>query len=63
MFDFMPLISEGEGDVEKFVPAKTKTYEKRTLMVYGTYSFRPMSVPSVLKHIFHRQKDIRRMIY
>lgn len=34
MFDFMPLISEGgRGDVEKFVPPKTKTYEKRTLMV------------------------------
>lgn len=29
MFDFMPLNSEGGG---KFVPPKTKTYEKRTLM-------------------------------
>ena len=68
MFDFMPLISGGGGgggggDVEKFVPPKTKTYEKRTLMVYGTYSFRPMSAPTVLNHIFHRERDIRRLIY
>lgn len=30
MFDFMPLNSGGGGG--KFVPPKTKTYEKRTLM-------------------------------
>lgn len=33
MFDFMPLNSEGGGGGGgKFVPPKTKTYEKRTLM-------------------------------
>ena len=32
MFDFMPLNSEGGGGEGKFVPPKTKTYEKRTLM-------------------------------
>lgn len=32
MFDFMPLTSGGEGGGGKFVPPKTKTYEKRTLM-------------------------------
>ena len=33
MFDFMPLNSEGRGGGGgKFVPPKTKTYEKRTLM-------------------------------
>ena len=31
MFDFMPLNSGGGGG-GKFVPPKTKTYEKRTLM-------------------------------
>ena len=36
MFDFMPLNSGGGGggggEEGKFVPPKTKTYEKRTLM-------------------------------
>ena len=34
MFDFMPLNSGrgGGGGAAKFVPPKTKTYEKRTLM-------------------------------
>ena len=33
MFDFMPLNSGGGGGGGgKFVPPKTKTYEKRTLM-------------------------------
>ena len=34
MFDFMPLTSGGGrgGGGGKFVPPKTKTYEKRTLM-------------------------------
>ena len=32
MFDFMPLNSGGGGGGGEFVPPKTKTDEKRTLM-------------------------------